>query len=153
MSNLPSRAQACTLLGCAARELLAIVGSPAGTLYELADGTTLIDVVEPDADGKTGLMFAHPPALPGDRVYTGGFPVFTPYPDDDPAGDQAHAGADGTAGEGLVDLSQLTKAQLVAHGAAQDPPVGLDPGMNKTEMLAALADAAAAADDDGDGGQ
>ncbi|MDO8391053.1 MAG: hypothetical protein Q7V57_11235 [Actinomycetota bacterium] len=152
MSKLPSRAEACALLGCADRELVTIDDSPAGVIYRMADGTALIDVVQPDAAGKTGLMFAHAPALDGGREYSGSFPVFAPFPDDAPARKRrAKPSDDGT----VDDLSKLTPAKLVAHGAAQDPPVVLDPSLSKADMLVVLADAAAAkeAADDENGDQ
>lgn len=147
MSKLPSRAEACTFLGCADRELVGVDDSPAGVLYRMADGTTLINATVPDFAGKTGLMFAHAPSLDGGREYSGSFPVFTPFPDEAPARKRrAKAGDEGT----VDDLSKLTPAKLVAHGAAQDPPVVLDPSMSKADMLVALADAAAAKETDGD---
>lgn len=137
MSEL-SRADVCAKYGLADRELVSFDESPGGLIFATSDGNSYIEVPEdlPDFDGKTGLMFLHAPNVDGGRGYTGDFPVYVSTPD--PAGD-VEGGAE------LEDLSALTNAQLIAHGAALDPPVVLDKKLNKTQLLTALADAAAAA--------
>lgn len=142
MSEL-TRAQVCAKYGLADRELVAFADAPGGFTFSTSDGVSMIDVPAgtPDADGKTGIMYLVPPNVSGG--YRGDVAVFTNPPDETPAA------ADDSGGDDLVDLSKLTKAQLVAYGAAQEPPVVIDDKLNKTEILTALADAAAAAADDG----
>jgi len=155
MNDPKTRAGACELLGCSDRELVSIDETPAGVLYHTIDGNALLLVPDatPDFGGKTGLMFAHAPVLDG-RAYSGGFPVFTPFPDDEADAATAAEAAAADDGGAVVDLAELDKKQLIAHGAAQDPPVWLDMKQSKPDMLQALADAATAAEAlaAGDGG-
>jgi hypothetical protein len=72
------------MLGMPPSELGDPMDSPGGLVIEsLADGLRYIVVPEdnPDADGKTGLMFLGAPQLEGDRVYVGNFPVYAPLPE------------------------------------------------------------------------
>lgn len=75
-----TRESACAHLGIPDHELLEVLPSPAGDLFRISDGTTLIEVPadRPDADGKVGLMFAEPPAHPGG--YKGDFPIYANTP-------------------------------------------------------------------------
>lgn len=78
-TTLPSREDACALLGCSDRELVGVVDSPAGPIFNMSDGNSYINVTGVDADGKTGLMYLQAPNVAGG--YKGVFPVYTAEPD------------------------------------------------------------------------
>lgn len=125
MSNsLPSRADACNMLGCADSELVDIFDAPAGVLYEMSDGNTFIDVSadNPDSDGKTGLMFAVAPAAPGG--YKGDFPVFT-NPPEEPARDLG------------IELLAMSKDELLAH--ARDLGIDVKGNWSKDRIAETIA--------------
>lgn len=71
--------QASKLLGVPEREIANVEDSPAGTIITQTDGSRLIDVTVPDAEGKTGLMFLVAPTDP----YRGSFPVYAWPAEDD----------------------------------------------------------------------
>lgn len=74
-------------LGMKEAEIIDAIDSEAGLVVAIADGTQLIIVPPetPDADGKTGVMFFTAPTLPGDKEYTGDFPVYSQPLETDPA--------------------------------------------------------------------
>lgn len=71
--------QAARRLGIPTSEVATVDDSPAGPVITTADGNRYIDCREPDADGKTGVMFLAPPS----DGYRGTFPVYTPFKADE----------------------------------------------------------------------
>jgi hypothetical protein len=68
-------------------EVIDAFDSEAGLVVAMFDGTQFIIVPDdrPDAEGKTGLMFFTAPDVPGDKGYTGDFPVYAQPLETDPA--------------------------------------------------------------------
>lgn len=65
-------AEALVLTGMKESEITGLEESPAGDLIHCFDGSTLVNVTAPDADGKTGLMYLVAPHDP----YSGSLPVY-----------------------------------------------------------------------------
>lgn len=65
-------------LGMKEREIFDAEDSPAGVVVNLTDGTSLVIVEDdnPDAEGKTGVMFLAAPITPDGKPYRGDFPVY-----------------------------------------------------------------------------
>lgn len=82
MSKTPTNAAAAKRLGIPEDEVRAVSVEDAGLVVTTTDGQTYIDVPEdqPDANGKTGLMFLVAPS----QTYNGSFPVFGQHDPDNP---------------------------------------------------------------------
>ncbi len=65
-------------LGMKNAEILAVEDSEAGLIVDVFDGTRLVIVPEdnPDADGKTGVMYLVAPVSATGQPYTGDAPIF-----------------------------------------------------------------------------
>ena len=67
---------AARLVGAPVEEVLEVEETPAGDLISMSDGTHFLNATVPDAEGKTGLMFAAGPDAPNGQPYSGVFPVY-----------------------------------------------------------------------------
>ncbi len=79
----PTEEQAVAKLGCPIEEIGAVADTDAGVVILMADGSSYIDVPadQPDAEGKTGLMYHDAPH----EDYSGTFPVYAPVASAPPA--------------------------------------------------------------------
>lgn len=129
-----TKSDAAVLLGVPEREITAVHADAAvGPVIVTSDGVEYVVRDEPDADGKTGVMFLRAPSgmHDPDGNYTGTFPVYTSQPvetDDDEIVD---------AGE-IDPLDGLTKAELVEWAAQQTPPIVVDEKASKGDIRAAI---------------
>lgn len=163
------KTDAARLLGVPVTEIAEVLDSPAGDLITTADGQTYVHLPDdqPDASGRTGLMFLQPPH---DR-YVGSFPVYdgtvtvdpgpaevapkrrkrTTQPAEPTTSDQQPTGAAGDAGDGVAgddpaevlaaELAALDKDELLA--VARDRGIDVQPTWAAERIIEAILDAAA----------
>lgn len=162
------KSDAAALLGVPEHEIAEILDGPAGDLITTTDGQTYVNLPEgqPDASGRTGLMFLQPPH----DGYVGPFPVYdgsvatgpaveTPAPkrrqrnkqaaaepastdvDRDTGNGTTVAGDDDDPAEALrAELAALDKDELLAY--ARDRGVDVQPTWAAERILEELLDAA-----------
>lgn len=70
-------ASAAKKLGMAEREIESVEETLHGPVVRMVDGSSYIDIEDPDAKGQTGLAYFEPPC----EGYAGSFPVFASEPD------------------------------------------------------------------------
>lgn len=134
-------------LGIKADEIEDVTEGPAGLVIATTDGATYIDVPadNPDAEGKSGLMFLSAPSDP----YSGEFPVFATEADVEADVETAQDG-DGAAAGGELDVPDGSVADVL--GWVDDSPeraaAALDveeakpsPRTTLTDALVAIIDA------------
>lgn len=127
-----TNSDAAVLLGVPEREITAVHDAAVGPVIVTSDGVEYVVRDEPDAEGKTGLMFLRAPSgmHDPDGNYTGTFPVYAspPVEIDDEIVDA-----------GDVDpLDGLTKAELIEWAAQQTPPIVVDDKARKEDVRAAI---------------
>lgn len=140
--------EAARRIGAKRGEVVDVLDSPAGPVIAHRDGTRLIVVADdqPDAEGKTGLMFLanpHPHASKGGTV---DFPIYAPHAEDDAAAEDEAESYDDLNVKALQALldergldSKGVKAELVARLQEDDAAAAED------EAARVAAEAAAAA--------
>lgn len=135
-------------LGVPVAEIADVLDSPAGMVYVTTDGQSYVDVIEPDGDGRTGLMFLAAPT----EKYADTFPVYTAPADDvlEPITDGERVTEPAT-GSGDRDPVVAEYNQLAARARELGIKFRKNASSAKLAALIAAAEAGTApADDDGD---
>lgn len=128
-------AEAAELLSMPEREIIDVADSPAGDLITTVGGTVLVNCVEPDAEGKTGLMFLAAPTA----TYGGAFPVYAqPGGDTDTDTDTGDGVPTGSISK-ILDWVQAVDGELALE-RANDALAAEEAGKNRPSLIAALND-------------
>lgn len=136
--------QAARRLGIPTSEVATVDDSPAGPVITTADGNRYIDCREPDADGKTGVMFLAPPS----DGYRGTFPVYSPFKAEEEQEEPAPSdgsGDDNGDGDSQGDQGAAPAAAKVPLAELKKQARELGITVTKTATVAELTAAIAAA--------
>ena len=119
-----TRDEAAAALNIKAKEVADVEDSPAGPVITTTDGVRYIVVPEdqPDANGKTGLMFLAAPNLTGDwpmAIYAQPGAV-----DTDPVTDVDNSGVDSADAQVTTSPAEDTAAAIAALAAVAEPAKG-----------------------------